>query len=313
MSILYFMARRAQRPRALLRGVFTVDDARRAGLERWHLEGAGWTRLGPSLYVSKSLTANPIHHLEAAQRRLPPTAAFSGLTAAWLHGLDVQPCDPVEVTVPEDAGVSSRSGISLRRSALVKGDVVRIRGVPATSIVRTVGELCARLDLVESVVIADQALHGGRLRLDELTSWADHHAGHRGMRNLRRVLSFVDAAAESPMESRLRLLLVLGGLPKPKAQVTIRDRWGRALGRPDLYYAEQRLGIEYDGGSHRDSLAEDNRRQNRLLNAGVRLLRFTAADVLRNPETVVSQVQAELSATNPSPRPPALAGFTAQI
>jgi very-short-patch-repair endonuclease len=292
-----------------MRGVFTVDDARRAGLERWHLEGGGWTRLGPSLYVSKDLTANPIHRLEAAQRRLPPTAAFSGLTAAWLHGLDVQPCEPVEVTVPEDAGVSSRSGISLRRSAFAKGDVVRVRGMQATSIARTVGELGARLNLVEAVVVADEALHSGRLRFDELTTWVDRCAGHRGMRNLRRVLNLVDAAAESPMESRLRIVLVLGGLPRPQAQVTIRDRWGRALGRPDLYYPEHRLGIEYDGATHRDSLAEDNRRQNRLLNAGVRLLRFTAADVLRNPETVVSQVQAELSTT----RPLAFAGFKAQV
>ena len=304
------MARRAKRPRALLGGVFTVDDARQAGLERWHLESGCWTRLGPSLYVSNDLTANPIHRLEAARHRLPPTAAFSGLTAAWLHGLDVRPCNPTEVTVPEDAGISSRAGIALRRSSLANGEVVRVRGMAATSITRTVGELCARLDLVEAVVIADEALHSGHLRLDQLRTWADDHAGNRGMRNLRRVLGFVDSAAESPMESRLRMVLVLGGLPRPKAQVTIRDRWGRALGRPDLYYPEHRLGIEYDGGSHRESLAEDNRRQNRLLNAGVRLLRFTAADVLRNPEGVVSQVRAELSATDRTPRPPALAGFS---
>src|SRR5579864_2775125 len=195
------MAPRAQRPRALLRGVFTLDDARRAGLERWHLEGAGWARIGPSLYVSKDLTPNPIHRLDAARRRLPLTAAFSGLTAAWLHGLDVQPCEPIEVTIPEDAGISGRSGIALRRSDFRKGDVVRVRGMPTTSISRTVGELCLRLNLIEAVVLADEALHNGRLQLDALTSWADDHAGHRGMRNLRRVLGFVDAATESPMES----------------------------------------------------------------------------------------------------------------
>lgn len=244
-----------------------------------------------------------MHRLAAARRRLPATAAFSGLTAGWLHGLDVQPCDPIEVTVPDDAGVSSRSGIAVRRSVFAKGDIVNVRGVRATSIVRTVGELCARLNLVEAVVIADAALHIRRLRSDQLTSWAESHSGYRGMRNLRMVLSLVDAAAESPMESRLRMVLVLGGLPTPKAQVTIRDRWGRVLGRPDLYYEEQRLGIEYDGGSHRDSLAEDNRRQNRLLNAGVRLLRFTAGDVLHHPDTVIGQVQATL-------RAPALAGFS---
>jgi len=96
------------------------------------------------------------------------------------------------------------------------------------------------------------------------------------------------------MESRLRMLLILGGLPRPAAQVSIHDRPGFA-GRPDLYYEGHRLGIEYDGGTHRDSLAEDNRRQNRLLDAGVRLLRFTAGDVYNNPDSIVVQVRGLLS------------------
>ena len=67
---------------------------------------------------------------------------------------------------------------------------------------------------------------------------------------------------------------------------------GHFAGRPDLYYAEHRLGIEYDGGVHRESLAEDNRRQNRLLEAGVTLLRFTATDVMSRPSLVAAQVRA---------------------
>jgi hypothetical protein len=47
---------------------------------------------------------------------------------------------------------------------------------------------------------------------------------------------------------------------------------------------------------HRDSMASDNRRQNRLLNAGVRLLRFTASDVFRNPAGVAMQVRTMLAA-----------------
>src|SRR6266516_1130724 len=105
-------------------GPFTVDDAKRAGLDRWHLEGDSWTRLGPSTYVATRLSRDPMHRLESARRRLPPGAAFSGLTAAWLHGIDVVPCNPIEVTVPETAGVSARAGILLRRSALGKGDIV---------------------------------------------------------------------------------------------------------------------------------------------------------------------------------------------
>jgi hypothetical protein len=105
------------------------------------------------------------------------------------------------------------------------------------------------------------------------------------------VSELAEVGAESPMESRLRILLVLNGLPRPELQFTIRDDEGSPLGRPDLYYREQRLGLEYDGEIHRASLVEDNRRQNRLLMAGVTLLRFTASDVMRRPDSVLAQVR----------------------
>jgi very-short-patch-repair endonuclease len=285
------VTRKALLPTTLLKLPFTTAEAMRAGLERWHLEGSSWTRLGPSTYVRTGLHEDPMHRLAAASRRMPPGFAFSGLTAAWLHGLDVAPCDPIEVTVPEDAGVSACAGVAIRRSTLPRGDLVTVRNMPATSTVRTVGEVCSRLTLVEAVVIADAATHIRRVRVDQLLAWAESNSGHRGIRNLRQVLRHVEHAAGSPMESRLRMLLVLGGLPRPEAQVPIRDSLGRVIGRPDLYYPEHRLGIEYDGGVHREMRAEDNRRQNRLLAAGVRLLRFTAADVFNNPDWVVSQVR----------------------
>lgn len=295
------MPRKPFLPSNLLRRPFTLDDARREGLHRGHLRGAAWRRVGPGTYSWVGLSPDPMHTLQAAVSRLPAGAAFSGLTAAWLHGIDVEPCDPIEATVPEGAGVSGRAGMRLRRSRLARDEVSRVRGLPATSIVRTLAELCSRLSLVEAVVIADAALHARRVRFEQLTLWAASRRGHRGIKSMRRVLGFVDAAAESPMESRLRMLLVLARLPRPRAQVSIRDRWGRVIGRPDLYYERARLGIEYDGAVHRNSLAEDNQRQNRLLSAGVRLLRFTAADVLGNPNSVVAQVRAMLedNAVNP--------------
>lgn len=118
----------------------------------------------------------------------------------------------------------------------------------------------------------------------------------------RRVLEFAEAATESPMETRLRMLLVLNGLPRPEVQVTLRNETGSFVGRPDLYYPDHRLGLEYDGETHRASLVEDNRRQNRLLLAEVRLLRFTAADVLRREDEVVTQVRNALAAqAHPKP------------
>jgi very-short-patch-repair endonuclease len=291
------MGRTPVLPAQLLRGPFTVTEARRAGIERSHLRGESWTRLGRSTYVWSQLADDPMHRLATTLRRLPAGAAFSGLTAAWLHSIDVDPCSPIEATVPVGAGVSARSGVAIRRCILGRDDVTRKRGLPVTSAVRTIAEVCCRLTLTEAVVIADGALHCKLVREDQLKAWAESHAGNRGMKNLRRVLDLVEPATESPMESRLRMLLIAGGLPRPKAQVSIHDHWGRFVGRPDLYYEGQRLGIEYDGGVHRDMLAEDNRRQNKLLRMGIRLLRFTASDVFGNPDSVVRQVRELLAAT----------------
>jgi very-short-patch-repair endonuclease len=105
----------------------------------------------------------------------------------------------------------------------------------------------------------------------------------------------VEPKAESQMETRLRMRLVLARLPRPEAQVPIYDG-RRFLGRPDLYYRNARLGLEYDGATHKSSVAEDDRRQNLLIGAGVRLLRFTAPDIYNSPDVVVGQVRSALKA-----------------
>jgi len=150
--------------------------------------------------------------------------------------------------------------------------------------------------LIDAVALLDTALHGRLVTGGRLRDWACTHAGYRGVRRLRRALDLADPAAESVMETRLRLLLVLAGLPRPRAQVSLRDDFGLFLARPDLYYPDARLAIEYDGATHRASLAADNRRQNRMFDAGYRLLRFTAADVLSAPDSVVALVGRALSA-----------------
>ena len=281
-------------PGVLAQGRFTLDDARRVGITRRQLQGGRFRRLGPRTYARAGLSETPELLLAAARLRLPPEAAFSGKTAAWLHGLDLPPCAPIEVTVPDKTGVSARAGVSLRRAALEPADLVCVDGMLATSVLRTLADLALRLPLVEAVVVADSALRSGLLAVTELDAYVCAHAGRKGVKRLRRVAELAEPAAESQMESRLRLVLVLGGLPRPEAQVPLYDAKGHFLGRPDLFYRAQRLAIEYDGGIHRDKLVEDNRRQNLLLSAGIGLLRFTRADVYGAPDSVVAQVHAWL-------------------
>ena len=98
------------------------------------------------------------------------------------------------------------------------------------------------------------------------------------------------------MERRLRWVLVQAGLPRPEVQTDLHDAEGRFVGRADLYYPRARLVIEYDGGNHRERLVADDRRQNLLINAGFRVLRFTAVDVHQRADVVVAQVRAALLA-----------------
>src|SRR5262249_22862331 len=101
------MARRPVVPEELTRGPFTITEAQSAGLSRKQLRGASWKRVPGGLYAWTGLADNPALILSALHRRLPDGAVFSGQTAGWLHGVDVPPADPVEVTVPYASGVSA--------------------------------------------------------------------------------------------------------------------------------------------------------------------------------------------------------------
>lgn len=214
-------------------------------------------------------------------------------TAGWLYGLEMPPCTPIHVNDPNPRGTSSRPGVAVRRAAVPADEAVCIGGLRVTSPIRTAADLGRQLPLVGAVIAVDMALNRRLVTLDELQRFAAKPGLHRRHR-LGRVLALADAGSESPMETTLRLVLNVPGLPRPVSQHILRDEAGVILGRADLYYPQARLVIEYDGDVHRQMLVSDLRRQNRILSAGYKILRFTAADVLRAPASVVDQVRRTL-------------------
>lgn len=277
------MSRRPRVPPQLPHRPFSLAEARAAGLTSTALEGKTWRRLGSKLYSWSGLDEDPWEVLVAWRDLLPADAIFAGATAAWMAGLDFSPTDPVEIVVPSNSGLRSRPGLSVRRCRILPGDVVTIRRLRATCLPRTFHHLSLRLPAVEILVAMDAAL---RKKLAPAKAF-------RG-RKLQR-LAAMAAPAESPMETRLRWLLIQRGLPRPEVQVKLGDE-KNGIGRADLYYPSARLILEYDGGKHRDRLVEDNRRQNRLLSAGFRLLRFTAGDIYNEPDVVAALVRSALRA-----------------
>ena len=265
------MARTPRIPPELKKAPFTLDQALDAGVSKSALRGRSWRRLGPELYCWVRWRGDTWQLLRALQ---PNVTAFAGRTAAWLHGIDVEPT-PIEAIVPSNSGIRSRPGLEVHRTDEL--DFVSVRGLRATPVARTFRDLKRRFLGVEFLVLADQAMKLGLGRFDELAEPAD-----------------------SPMETRLRWLLIQAGLPRPQVQVDLHNSAGRFVGRADLYYPDARLVIEYDGGNHRDRLVEDDRRQNLILNAGYRLLRFTAVDIHQRSHVVIGQVLEALGTEPPA-------------
>jgi very-short-patch-repair endonuclease len=272
------MSRTPRVPKQLKGKPFNLVQAREAGLTRSALKGRSWRRLGTGLYCWSALGEDPWQVLYAWRDSLPHETLFAGATAAWISGLDFQPTNPVEIVVPPHSGIRSRPELGVRHCQIPASEAITVRGLRLTNVHRTLRDLCHRLAGVDALIAIDMAL---RKKLGR-------YGGGRKLKSLAALA----APAESPMETRLRWLLLQRGLPRPEVQVDLRADNNRY--RADLYYPTARLILEYDGDNHRDRLVEDNFRQNLLLNAGFRLLRFTAADVYGRPDVVEGMVRSAL-------------------
>lgn len=289
------MARRCFVPEALRYGAFSLAQARSAGLTREDLRGSAWQRVAHGWYRWRGCEPREEHLLIAIASTLPKGGAFSGLTAARRWCIEAPTPKRPEIVVPDLSRVAHRAPATVRCIQLEAGDVVWRDGFPVTSPARTCFDLAARLPLIEAVAAVDMALHRGLVTPDHFQQYVATHKGIAGVVKARKVLEHLEPRSESPMESRLRMLLVQAGLPRPEAQVTLNGASGAFVARVDLHYPKARLAIEYDGAQHRDQLIDDNRRQNRLHDIGVTVLRYTAPDLKDQPNHVVEQVRRALA------------------
>lgn len=130
------------------------------------------------------------------------------------------------------------------------------------------------------------------IRLDDVRAAVRELPRCQGSARARRAAQLADGLAESPPETRLRLLLHRSGLPAPIAQFRVFDDEG-FIARVDFAYPDLRIAIEYDGLWHgeRKAFLDDRRRLNRLVAAGWIVLHVTAAD-MRHPDRLAAQVRA---------------------
>jgi very-short-patch-repair endonuclease len=279
------------------RTVFRGSDVIRAGvLTRGQLRTAAWQRLRPDVYCAANLPVTHRLHARGVALVAPREAVFGGRTAAVLWGAHdlAGPEDPVEVVLPPGVRWHPTSGVHVRTAATA-GDVVTDRDLRWTARTRTAVDLIRRGSLDEAVVLLDRLVRADVADLTDVRAAAAALPRCSGSRQARTAAALADGLAESPQETRLRLLLRGSGLPLPVAQHRVTDD-GRFVARVDFAYPGQRLAIEYDGVWHGEpgQFARDRQRLNRLLAAGWRVLFVTAAD-LRQPEGLIARIAAALA------------------
>jgi hypothetical protein len=293
--------RSPQRPPDLRGTLFRGSVAVRSGrLTRHQLHSSAWRRLFPDVYACSSLPVTHRLRARAVTHVLLPGSVACGRTAAVLWGVDLAgPEDDVECTVPPGTRAGAVTGVHLTRRRLAPDEVVHRGGLPITTALRTALDVARLRPLDEAVVALDRFLVPGLVFLDEVRSAAALVTG-RDCRNIRTAAALADGLAESPQETRLRLLLWRSGLPRPVAQHSVRVG-GVFLARVDFGWPDRKLALEYEGVWHgeRQHVARDRQRLNRLTAAGWRVLFVTAED-LRNPSKLLARIRAALAAPSRS-------------
>jgi hypothetical protein len=183
------------------------------------------------------------------------------------------------------------------RADLTPSEIIELPdGYRQTAALRTVLDLGRLLPLTPAVAAADSATRRELLKPADLLS-ALHTARGNGSAQLRQVAALTDSLCGSVLESALRVLLVVAGVPSPCTQYWVSDGNER-FARVDFCWPDQRLVVEADGfafHSDREAYRRDRERMNRLERLGWRVLRFTWEDVMSRPEHVVGLVRACLA------------------
>lgn len=264
-------------------------------LTRRQLAGASWRRLCRDVYVHRDVPVTHELHVRAALTLLP-RAVVTGHSAAVLWGVELAGADdPVEVTLPPATHMVRVEGLVTRRAALARRHVTRRRGLAVSTPAATAVRLAGALPRDSAVAVVDQLVHAGVVTLPAVRALAAVSYGP-GSARARSAAALADGLAESPQESRLRLLIGRSSLPAPVAQFEVRHE-GRFVARTDFAWPEAKVAVEYDGVWHAEPgrFARDRRRLNRLLAAGWRVVFVTAAD-LHDPVALVARIAAVLYA-----------------
>jgi hypothetical protein len=269
---------------------FTRAQAKTAGLKAKDVRVADVRRLHRGVYIAADVELTNVHRIQAALSIFEATAFASHASAARLWGLPIPTLADEHVSVPKSELRRNRPGIRchLHRSPDVQvRQRLRVSTPPQLFI-----EMASIIGLVDLVVLGDAMVKRKLATPAGLIEYCEN-SGMRGARVALRAARYVRERVDSPMESRLRMLLVLAGLPEPEVNLTLRDVDGEPLRRFDLSWPAVKVIVEYDGRHHierEEQWEADLDRREAIDDDGWRILVVIAKGIYTSPEQTVRRV-----------------------
>ncbi len=228
----------------------------------------------------------------AAVLALGEAALISHVDAAVLRGWFASGRRQVHVSVPAQHGGRSMPGIIVHRPrTLVAADRDVIRGIPVTSVARTLADLG---DVVEPRRVRAAFIAAERARTLDMTAVdavLNRSAGRRGARVLAEVVRAYDprwAAVRSGLELTVLDLLGVHGVRPPEVDVWVADRYVA-----DFLWRAERLIVEADSTTfHQTPGARraDARRDHHLRAHGYRVLRVSDVAIADDPGAAAARI-----------------------
>jgi hypothetical protein len=264
------------------------------GAIRWSLANGHWVTVQAGVYQIDRRSLDWEAALLGAVLAAGPGAAVSHRSAFRLWGLEGISTSVLELTVPYTHGPIP-DGVLVHRT---RRPIVRaeLEGIPVTTVERTLLDCAAILPRLTMAKALDSAIRKNLTTLDSVYDLLVEKGGRgvKGTSRLRWVIQerLHDTATGSGSELELLYHMQMAFLPRPQLQYPLSPANGRRV--PDFYWPDRHKAVEVDGvdaHSSADQLDEDLKRQNELMDMGIELRRFSAREVRRNPQGVVTQIR----------------------
>ena len=160
-------------------------------------------------------------------------------------------------------------------------EVQQVEGMTVTTPARTALDLACRYPLDRAVAAIDALARATHVSPSDVESLIARYPGRRGIRRARTVLTLIDAGAESPRQTWLRLLLRRAGFPPPQTQIPVHDQPGQLVTTADLGWPNIKVAVDCEGGHQwitRQAFNEAMQRYERLTQLGWIDIRVTVDD-----------------------------------